>query len=336
MGAMKALILIIILLITFCQSILVAQIGDDGTGIVNGLKIGPNEDLRGADLKGTNLKGANLMRANLENADLQGANLENAILQGTNLSFSNLKNSNLDGASLERAIVINADISSASLIGTIFSRAVMSNSNFNNSNLTRALFFNSNLGDVDFTGANLFQVVSGFIVGTPKSLPSGWMLSIDGSFLVGYGADLRTADLTNTRYLGSVLTSLTKEAFEKINVLESKLNDKEDEISELNQSLDLMNQKIQQIADQISEFQAAIIERDQQIVDLEKRPTLDQIRDARAGSILFSLEPDQNRIELGISLEESDNLMEWTKLEGEMKKSIPIPDTKKFYRFAFD
>ena len=329
MGAMKALILIIISLITFCQSILVAQIGDDGTGIVNGLKIGPNEDLRGADLKGTNLKGANLMRANLENADLQGANLENAILQGTNLSFSNLKNSNLDGASLERAIVINADISSASLIGTIFSRAVMSNSNFNNSNLTRALFFNSNLGDVDFTGANLFQVVSGFIVGTPKSLPSGWMLSIDGSFLVGYGADLRTADLTNTRYLGSVLTSLTKEAFEKINVLESKLNDKEDEISEL-------NQKIQQIADQISEFQAAIIERDQQIVDLEKRPTLDQIRDARAGSILFSLEPDQKRIELGISLEESDNLMEWTKLEGEMKKSIPIPDTKKFYRFAFD
>ena len=32
----------------------------------------------------------------------------------------------------------------------------------------------------------------------------------------------------------------------------------------------------------------------------------------------------------------SDNLIEWTKLEGEITRTIPIPDVKKFYRFALD
>jgi uncharacterized protein YjbI with pentapeptide repeats len=41
----------------------------------------------------------------------------------------------------------------------------------------------ANLANADFTNANLYKVILGFIVGIPKSLPNGWMLSIEGIFL---------------------------------------------------------------------------------------------------------------------------------------------------------
>ena len=41
-------------------------------------------------------------------------------------------------------------------------------------------------------------------------------------------------------------------------------------------------------------------------------------------------------ITLGLTIEQSDNLIEWTKLDGEMSRTIPIPEGKKFYRFALD
>ena len=35
-------------------------------------------------------------------------------------------------------------------------------------------------------------------------------------------------------------------------------------------------------------------------------------------------------------IEALERLIEWTKLDGEMTRTIPIPDGKKFYRFALD
>ena len=52
-----------------------AQIGPDGTGVVNGYQIGPGADLPFANLRGANLRGANLRGADLFAADLRGANL---------------------------------------------------------------------------------------------------------------------------------------------------------------------------------------------------------------------------------------------------------------------
>ena len=40
-------------------------------------------------------------------------------------------------------------------------------------------------------------------------------------------------------------------------------------------------------------------------------------------------------ITLGLTIEQSDNLIEWTKLDGEMTRTIPIPDGKKFYRLLW-
>ena len=63
---------------------------------------------------------------------------------------------------------------------------------------------------------------------------------------------------------------------------------------------------------------------------------LEQVRDARAGSVVLTVDPEGDTVTLGLTIEQSDNLIEWTKLDGEMTRTIPIPDGKKFYRFALD
>ena len=78
------------------------------------------------------------------------------------------------------------------------------------------------------------------------------------------------------------------------------------------------------------------IKKDEKIAILEKRPTLEEIQEGRAGSIVLAVDPNGDNITLGVTIEQSDNLVEWTKLNGEMTRTIPIPDGKKFYRFALD
>ena len=93
----------------------------------------------------------------------------------------------------------------------------------------------------------------------------------------------------------------------------------------------------------IQEKDEQIAEKDAKIAELEQRgggqsleQVLEQVRDARAGSVVLTVDPDGNNITLGLTIEQSDNLTEWTKLDGEMTRTIPIPDGKKCYRFALD
>ena len=92
----KSLLLIFSVLLS---TSIYAQIGPDGTGIVNGYFIGPGVDLTFADLS---------------NANLSNANLSGAILMGTDLS----------GADLSGAILDSAILRDALLTGTIWSNVV--------------------------------------------------------------------------------------------------------------------------------------------------------------------------------------------------------------------
>ena len=94
---------------------------------------------------------------------------------------------------------------------------------------------------------------------------------------------------------------------------------------------------------QLQTLVAQVAEKDQRIAELEQggggqslEQVLEQVRDARAGSVVLTVDPDGDNITLGLTIEQSDNLIEWTKLDGEMTRTIPIPDGKKFYRFALD
>ena len=94
---------------------------------------------------------------------------------------------------------------------------------------------------------------------------------------------------------------------------------------------------------QLQALVAQVAEKDKRIAELEQggggqslEQVLEQVRDARAGSVVLTVDPEGDNITLGLTIEQSDNLIEWTKLEGEITRTIPIPDGKNFYRFALD
>ena len=118
-------------------------------------------------------------------------------------------------------------------------------------------------------------------------------------------------------------------------------------LSENDQSImaeiNAMKAQLQTLVASVAEKDAQIVEKDAKIAELEQggggqslEQVLEQVRDARAGSVVLTVDPEGDNITLGLTIEQSDNLIEWTKLEGEITRTIPIPDGKNFYRFALD
>ncbi|MAW12225.1 MAG: hypothetical protein CMO54_10325, partial [Verrucomicrobiales bacterium] len=101
-------------------------------------------------------------------------------------------------------------------------------------------------------------------------------------------------------------------------------------------AMNSISDKIETLNARINELAVKVQEKDEKIAILKMRPTLEEVQEGRAGSVVLTVEPDGDNITLGLTIEQSDNLVEWTKLNGEMTRTIPIPDGKKFYRFALD
>ncbi|MDA7605476.1 leucine-rich repeat protein [Verrucomicrobiales bacterium] len=85
----------------------------------------------------------------------------------------------------------------------------------------------------------------------------------------------------------------------------------------------------------IVELQAQIAQLQAQVSELSKGQTLEQIQDGRLGSIVLTPMPNTNTAILSLDIEQSDDLKTWT-LYRKILESIPIPEGKKFYRFALD
>ena len=71
------------------------------------------------------------------------------------------------------------------------------------------------------------------------------------------------------------------------------------------------------------------------VAERDAKPTLDEIKDGRLGSIVITPIPNTNTAILNIDIEQSDDLKTWT-LYRNILESIPLPEGKKFYRFALD
>ena len=204
-------------------------------------------DLSGANLSGAKLQSADLTRANLEGTNLTSTNLDGAILTGAasgNITGTpsslpsviwKLTNGYLIGP---RADLSGADLSGANLttvrsgeiIGTPaslpagwqlicgylvgpganltdadFSRVDLTDANLTGANLTRAILSGSTLTRASLTNADLTGVSSGEIKGAPTSLPTQWKLT--KGYLVGPGANLKFADLSNVDLTNAYLNS---------------------------------------------------------------------------------------------------------------------------------
>ena len=80
---------------------------------VNGYKIEPGADLRGANFEGVEIEVADLREANLQGTNFQGAYLGGACLKEANLQGANLREANLDEAVFRQANLIGVDLTGA-------------------------------------------------------------------------------------------------------------------------------------------------------------------------------------------------------------------------------
>lgn len=87
---------------------------------------------------------------------------------------------------------------------------------------------------------------------------------------------------------------------------------------------------------QLASANSTIAEKDQEIARLSDGGlTLEQVQDGRLGSIVITPIPNTNTAILSLDIEQSDDLKTWT-LYRNILESIPLPEGKKFYRFALD
>jgi len=246
----------------------------------------------------TNLQGADLSNVDLQNANLQRAYLREAVLEGANLYGANLHNARLYKANLTQSNITKADLSNADMTETVLKSARLGGAN-----LLNARLLNVNLFDVDLSGANLNDVS-------------------------GLGPS----------FIGSIYSGISKGNYQRINNLESIVSPLEKQLADRNKRIEELENRLAIIETQLAGIDNANVIKElvEQVAELQERPTIEQVRDARAGSVVLTVEPDGNNITLGLTIEQSDNLTQWTKLDGEMTRTIPIPDGKKFYRFALD
>jgi len=106
-----------------------------------------------------------------------------------------------------------------------------------------------------------------------------------------------------------------------------------------NTQLEVLKQirdQLQTLNTKMLDLQASVVEKDAKIAQLQARPTLEEVQEGREGSVVLEVDPEGGTVTLGLTIEQSGDLIDWTPIEGELTRTIPIPDGKKFYRFALD
>jgi uncharacterized protein YjbI with pentapeptide repeats len=150
--------------------------------LIDGYLIGPNAQLRDANLTGADLTGADLTGANLHLTDFTGSNLTDADLAGANLSSAGLGQTTLTGANLSGADLVK--LVSWSIIG--IPAALPQHWTLRNGYLFGPQVF---LDLVDLSGQNLAG------------------LDLAGAFLEG--CNLTSVDLSDTNFTGADLSGAT-------------------------------------------------------------------------------------------------------------------------------
>jgi uncharacterized protein YjbI with pentapeptide repeats len=150
----------------------------------NGYIVGPKVNLSNGDLSGVSIAGINLAGAVLYNTKSGRLAAYNAQTVTPSANYSIVAN-----------YIIGPDVN---LTGVDFSGVDLRYTNLNN---------------VNFAGANLYNVKSGFISGTPQQLPAFY--SFIGGYIIGPSTDLSGADLSGGNLAGVSIqdTDLTNANF---------------------------------------------------------------------------------------------------------------------------
>ena len=88
------------------------------------------------------------------------------------------------------------------------------------------------------------------------------------------------------------------------------------EIDTIKNEMETMKAQLQTLVASVAEKDAQIAEKDAKIAELEQggggqslEQVLEQVRDARAGSVVLTVDPEGDTVTLGLTIEQSDNLI---------------------------
>ena len=219
-----------------------------------------------------------------------------------NLRDADLRNASLCDANLRVANLSGANLSGASLSFANLTSALLLDANLSGADLSRASLNNTNLVEADLSGANL----------------------------IGAVFTNRLEDI----YLGTLLSAVSKGNYDEIQALKPQVETNTTEITELKTMMQAMSVQMQQLNARLNDQQASIEERDQQIAELSQRPTLAEVQDARAGSLVFRADEETNVVTLEFEIQSSENLQDWVAQPEKVTATVPLDAGKKFVRIA--
>ncbi|MDB4816785.1 pentapeptide repeat-containing protein [bacterium] len=345
-------ILFVLFIFLFSFTSTSAQINPDGTGAVNGYFIGPSTDLSGADLSGTDLSGANLTNATLNFANLSDANLTNANLTGAylfdaDLTGANLTNANLREAGLEGAFFIGADLTNTDLYEA---RTLVSEPG--GSGATPVIFsvitaVSKTLYE-DIKALQDSQIHAGGISPAQATAISSNTIKIEGII-----SDVATQFETlgnNDTAIGEQLTSLGQNDIligEQMTILGENDQSIGEQMATLSQNdetimaeINAMKAQLQTLVAAVAQKDAEIAEKDEEIAELKQggggqtlEQVLEQVQDARLGSVVLNPDAEGN-MTLKLEIEESSDLSVWENSGESVEVELPLAEGKKFLRFA--
>ena len=223
-----------------------------------------------------------------------------------------LSGAQLNGADLSRAFLPQAFLPQADLIGADLRGADLRGADLRAADLSGADLRGATLAGANLTGADL--------------------LDADLS-----GADLRLAVFTTRLediYVGSLVTAVSRGNYDEIQALKPQVETNTTEITELKTMMQAMSVQMQQLNARLNDQQASIEEKDQQIAELSQRPTLEQVQDARAGSLVFRADEETNAVTLEFEIQSSENLQDWVAQPETVTATVPLDAEKKFVRIA--
>ena len=207
---------------------------------------------------------------------------------------------NLSGADLSGADLRDVDISGWTFTGTNLRDADLSGAN-----LVGAEFDDADLSGADLSGANLrFADLRG--------------ADLSGANLTD--ANLRNANLGNANLSGA---NLTDASLRDANLSGANLAD----VTRADRVLD------PRIAELEAQLAAVTAERDAAISERDARPTLEEVQDARVGSLVFRADEGANLLDLRFFIQSSENLQDW-EITGECNFLLPMDTGKRFLRIA--
>ena len=190
----------------------------------------------------------------------------------------------------------------------ILTGADLTNADLSGANLTGAGLRSSDLTGVRFTEANL----------TGANLDN---------------TDFTGANLTDTNF-GDAFASVIGLNGLKIAALQTELAEKDAKITSLEDRMTALEAQVALLAN----TNAGVIQQlQEQIAQLSQRPTLEEVRDARAGSVVLTADRENNEVTLNLRVEETDDLKQgtWTTAEGgDLKLTLALAGDKRFMRLA--